>query len=114
MTHPSIVFVLHVILVVYMCIYPLVSIHSHDLLLHAFMLCSIMLHWLFNSDVCALTEIEYGLRKMYDNKSTLRRDTTCFGSVISPVYKVSNIVVYKLTILLTMYTVYKSSVYHVA
>lgn len=115
MIHPSIVFMLHVMLVIYMCIFPTISTNCYDLLLHSFILCSILLHWLCNSDVCALTEIEYRLRSLYDpDDCSLRRDKTCFGSVISPVYKVSNIEIYKLTILLTLFTIYKASVHYVA
>ena len=113
MIHPNIIFMLHTMLVIYMIVYPIVTVNSKDLLVHSFLLCSIMLHWLLNSDVCALTELEFWCRKLTTSGCEVRRNQTFFGSIISPVYKLSNVEVYKATIILMLFTIHKASLYHI-
>lgn len=110
MIHPRFLFALHVVLVIYMITFPfLESKNSTCLWQHALILCFIMLHWLTNLDTCALTEMEYWARRRYDPDSAPKqRDQTFFGSIVSPVYNVQNTDAYKLTILLTLWTVHKA------
>ena len=105
----NIIFVIHLLLVVYMVVYPFTTNDSIFLFFHAAFLGFIILHWLMNSDTCALTEIEFWVRKkLTSNFSNKTRGDTFFGKLISPVYKVSTIEIYKLSILLMFFTIHKA------
>ena len=105
--YSSIVFTIHIVFVIYMIMFPFLSRDRTCLLHHAFILCFIMFHWLVNSDTCALTELEYWLRSV-SKPSTLQKNQTFFGSIISPVYNLENVEMYKATILLTLFTFHRA------
>lgn len=112
MLHPTIIFVIHLFFAVYMTIFPIVSTNCHDLLIHACVLASIIVHWMTNSDTCALTELEYWSRRLTccdGTRPEIQRNQTFFGSIISPVYNITNKDVYSVTCLLLLFTIHKAS-----
>lgn len=107
-TIANIIFAIHLLLFVYMVVFPFTTNDSSQLFFHAVFLGFIMLHWLMNSDTCALTEMEFWVRKSFTSGfSNKTRGDTFFGKLISPVYNLSNIKIYKVTILLTLFTFQK-------
>lgn len=74
-----------------------------DLTLHAVVVPFLMLHWVTNQSICALTEMEKYLRGKTDD------DETFFGQVVGPVYKfrtkgIENIMLWGLLVTLWIVT----------
>lgn len=79
---------------------------EYYLTLHIIIVPFIMLHWVTNQSVCALTEMEKLLRGEKDD------DKTFFGQVVGPIYKFrtqgdENTFLWTLLIALWMITLYK-------
>ena len=79
---------------------------EYFLTLHIVIVPFIMLHWVTNQSVCALTEIEKLVRGEKDD------DKTFFGQVVGPIYKFKtqgdeNTCLWTLLISLWMITLYK-------
>lgn len=108
----NIIFIIHLIFLIYMVVFPFITKDSFQLFFHAILLGFIMLHWLMNSDTCALTEIEFWFRKTFTNGFSDKRGDTFFGKLISPIYNIQVIEIYKLTILLTLFTIHKGAIYY--
>ena len=76
---------MHILFVLFVVLSPFVN-SNYLLLLHAFSMPFLMLHWLVNDDTCVLTIIESNLRKQLYGKEYTEED--CFTcNLIKPVYK---------------------------
>ena len=101
--------IIHILLVLFVVIVPFLN-DNFLLLIHIMIVPFILLHWLMNDNNCSLTLIEKSLRKkLYGSY-----DLTCFTcQLIEPVYDFNKnfdkmtIVLYTLTIILIMISVYK-------
>lgn len=78
--------VLHLAFAAFMVIAPFSS-SKLLLLLHAIVTPFILFHWIMNNDTCFLTLLERYLRGIDDT------ETSFFHSLVSPIYKLPNIVV---------------------
>jgi len=76
----TIIGLLHFLLVLFIVMTPFIG-NEYFLTLHLLIVPFIVLHWLTNQSVCALTEIE----KLLTNKKS--DDETFFGKLVGPVYK---------------------------
>jgi hypothetical protein len=70
----------HFLLVLFILIVPFIG-NEYFLTLHLIIVPFIVLHWITNQSVCALTELE----KLITNKED--DDDTFFGKLVGPVYK---------------------------
>lgn len=70
----------HILLVIFIIFTPFFG-NEYFLTLHVIIIPFIVLHWITNQSVCALTEIE----KIITNKKL--DDETFFGKLVGPVYK---------------------------
>jgi len=92
---------MHVLLIVYVGIVPLVS-RSPDVLgLHVLLLLCLLLHWTMNNDICALTLLEQHFYPGTD------RNDLFFQRLVGPVYNVTHSDVHALTILFLLLSVHK-------
>lgn len=95
---------LHIALILFMCLVPFVS--SDPVLMATHMTASfgMMFHWLLNSDVCFLTEVESYLRG-------IPHKTSFFYHLVSPVYVIPDQklkqLVWVITAILTSISTYK-------
>jgi len=81
----KIITALHVIFVLFVALTPFLN-SNYILLLHAFTVPFLMLHWLVNDDTCILTIIESNLRKQIYQEEYEEED--CFTcKLIKPVYR---------------------------
>jgi hypothetical protein len=71
---------IHVLVVLFICAVPFFG-GDYLLSLHFIIVPFIMLHWITNQSVCALTEIEKLVRGGCESKDTF------FGQVMDPIYK---------------------------
>jgi len=71
---------LHIALLVFLLIVPFTN-NEYLLTLHFIIIPFIVLHWVTNQSVCALTEIEKFLSNKTDDEDTF------FGKLVGPVYK---------------------------
>lgn len=78
----TIIFVLHIIFAMYILLAPLIA-NSYLLLVYIIVVPFIMIHWITDSNVCALTIMERKLRGISDSKN----DETFFGNLIDPIYR---------------------------
>ena len=90
----SIIQLIHVLVRIFIVATPFLG-SEYFLTMHAVIIPFIMLHWITNQTVCALTELE----KMVSNKT---EDETFFGQIFVPIYKNESFVG---TILKPWYTV---------
>jgi len=74
------IYCLHVALLVFLLIVPFTN-NEYLLTIHFIIIPFIVLHWITNQSVCALTEIEKFLSNKTDD------DDTFFGKLVGPVYK---------------------------
>lgn len=77
----SIIYILHLLLLVYVCVGPFIS-DKLLLMLYIMAVPFIQLHWVTNNDTCALTVAECALRGIKPDKSF-------FHKLVSPVYKLN-------------------------
>ena len=104
----QIIGLIHYLLIVFIIGAPFFG-SEYFLTLHIVIIPFIMLHWVTNQSVCALTEIEKLVRGEKDD------DKTFFGQVVGPVYKFKtqgdeNTCLWTLLIALWMITLYKLQV----
>jgi hypothetical protein len=102
---PEIIRTLHWSLVIFILGIPFFG-GEADLTLHMVIVPFLMLHWITNQSVCALTEIEKYLRGKTDD------DETFFGQVVGPVYKfrtkgLENIMLWGVLLTLWMVTIFR-------
>lgn len=80
----NIIFVSHLLFVLYVLLVPIVSVSIHLLLLHVALLTCVIVHWYLNNDVCFLTLIE---QQLYRDKP---KKDLFIQRLVGPVYNVSN------------------------
>jgi hypothetical protein len=96
---------IHYLLIVFIIGAPFLG-SEYYLTMHIVIVPFIMLHWVTNQSVCALTEIEKLVRGEKDD------DKTFFGQVVGPIYKFKtqgdeNTCLWTILIVLWMITLYK-------
>jgi hypothetical protein len=101
----QIIGLIHYLLIVFIIGAPFFG-SEYFLTLHIVIVPFIMLHWVTNQSVCALTEIEKLVRGEKDD------DKTFFGQVVGPIYKFKtqgdeNTCLWTILIVLWMITLYK-------
>lgn len=79
----QIVFIIHLIILIFILYIPIFSNSNYFLFICAVFLPFLELHWLFNNDVCCLTELEKKLRGVDNNDSFINK-------LLSPIYKFPN------------------------
>ena len=72
--------IIHILVVLFIFLVPLFG-SEYMLTLHMVIIPFIMLHWLTNQTVCALTEMEKMVRGVDSDEGTF------FGQVMTPIYK---------------------------
>ena len=72
--------IIHILVILFIFLTPLFE-SEYMLTLHMVLIPFIMLHWLTNQTVCALTEIEKMIRGGVSDESTF------FGQLVTPIYK---------------------------
>jgi hypothetical protein len=102
---PEIIRIIHWSLIVFIVGSPFFA-GEVDLTLHAVVVPFLMLHWITNQSVCALTEMEKYLRGKTND------DETFFGQVVGPVYKFrtkgrENIMLWGLLVTLWLVTLFQ-------
>ena len=104
----NIIWVLHMLLIVWLVYTPLFSTMEPMLVLHLFMVPFIAFHWILHDDTCALTLIEQKLRGLDPMEC---KDKSFFFNLVSPVYKIENETVSKVAwvaaVLLWLITVHR-------
>ncbi len=75
---------LHTILILFIVVIPFIG-KNYLLFLHAITGFTILLHWIFNNNVCSLTIIEYKLREIVSGKP-VNRDSCFMARLIEPIY----------------------------
>jgi len=76
----SLINFIHILLVLFIFLTPFVG-NEYYLTMHLIILPFIVIHWITNQSVCALTEIEKIISGKKDD------DDTFFGKLVGPVYK---------------------------
>lgn len=79
----SIVCVIHIIIIILILYIPIFSNSNYFIFVCAIFLPFLELHWLFNNNVCCLTEIEKKIRGIDDKQSFINK-------IISPIYSFPN------------------------
>lgn len=74
----------HTALILFIVIVPLLMYKEHILSIHLLITGLIMLHWLLNNNVCALTTLEAKLRGVEDTGETF------IGKFVNPVYELTD------------------------
>jgi hypothetical protein len=103
-----IIIISHIIIVLFVILTPFTK-SNYLLFMHSFILPFIMLHWVSNNDICALTALEKHIRKKLSENNT---DLDCFTCrIINPVFnfdkKYENKFNYTVMIVLWIITLYK-------
>lgn len=75
----SVVCVIHIIIIILILYIPIFSNSNYFIFVCSVLLPFIELHWIFNNNVCCLTEIEKKIRGIDDNESFINK-------IISPIY----------------------------
>ena len=96
----SIIYILHVSLILFNIITPFITNDPFILILYCLTLITIIMHWAINNDTCILTKLESYFRGTEDTD-------TFMGRLIKPVYNISSDEVHMITILLFFYGFYK-------
>lgn len=76
-----IIFIIHVLLILFIVITPFTEADVIVMLLHAILVPCILFHWLVNDNTCCLTLIEQALRKNCDKEQLF------FQRLVGPVYQ---------------------------
>ena len=106
----KIITICHLIFIIFVLLTPL-SNSNYLLFMHSIIIPFILLHWLTNNDICALTLMEKTIRKKINKNSTYEDCFTC--RIIDPVFKfdknpdVQNKILYSGIILLWIVSVLK-------
>ena len=79
----SIILIIHIIIIILILYIPIFSNSNYFLFFCALFLPFLELHWLFNNDVCCLTEFEKKIRGVDNNESVINK-------ILSPIYKFPN------------------------
>lgn len=77
----NIIFLIHVVLVLFIVITPFLKVDVLIMLLHTVLVPCILFHWISNDNSCCLTLLEQALRKNCD------KDQLFFQRLVGPVYK---------------------------
>lgn len=102
---------LHTILVLFIIVMPFIG-KNYLLFLHAITGITILIHWIFNNNICSLTLIEYKLREIITGKP-VNRDNCFMARLIEPIYDFKKnhhtrrIFLYTVLITLTFISIYK-------
>lgn len=83
----KIIFICHIIVILFVTITPF-SNSNYFLFMHSIVIPFIMMHWISNNDMCALTLVEKELRKRLNKNSTHDDCFTC--KIIEPIYHFKN------------------------
>lgn len=83
----KIIFICHLILVIFVTLTPFTN-SNYFLFIHSIIIPFIMMHWVTNNDMCALTLAEKEIRKRLNKNSTNSDCFTC--KIIEPVYHFKN------------------------
>lgn len=102
----SVVKVVHGALIVFLTVIPLFFWNEHLLTIAFLMAGLIMLHWLLNNNVCALTTLEAKLRGVEDTGETF------IGQFVNPVYELTNRKIWAATGALFLIAAFKLGKYH--
>ena len=94
---PNLIFTIHLIMITFITTVPFLTLSLNLLQIHILCLTSIIVHWLFNNNICVLTETEYLMRRY--RGENVSRDDTFMGKIISPWFKIQPIDTTKITIL---------------
>ena len=79
----SIILIIHIIIIILILYIFIFSNSNYFLFFCALFLPFLELHWLFNNDVCCLTEFEKKIRGVDNNESVINK-------ILSPIYKFPN------------------------
>lgn len=102
---------LHTILVLFIVVIPFIG-KNYLLFLHVITGISILIHWIFNNNICSLTLIEYKLREIITGKP-VDRDNCFMARLIEPIYDFKKnhhtrrIFLYTVLIILIFLSIYK-------
>jgi hypothetical protein len=87
----GIIKLLHFSVAAFVVLTPFITCNEALLTYHLLIVGLIMLHWLTNNNVCALTEIERRLRGCQDTHETF------IGSIINPIYELNDQMIWIIT-----------------
>ena len=76
--------ILHLLLVIFIVITPFLN-TNYYLLLHVIIVPFILLHWIMNNNICALTVAEYYITEIVTGKPVEKEDSF-FARLVEPVY----------------------------
>ena len=99
----NIIKIIHIIIIIFMIIVPFINI-PYLLILHITFSICLMIHWIMNSNECALSHIEAYYRK-------IPRCNTIMNRFITPLYQISDnqyiYFIWIITIILLIISLYK-------
>ena len=88
--------VMHIGLIIFVCVMPFSGAEtSAPYLLHLVVVAGLLFHWLFHTDVCALTLLESSLRGTTNDKSFIH-------SLVSPIFKIPDVKLRRLVMKITV------------
>lgn len=108
----QLIIVLHILFILFVVIAPFTN-FTFLLLIHAIIVPFMMLHWVTNNNICALTVMEQHLREQIYGKENATKDDCFTCKLIEPVYDFTNdkgsltLYIYLVTIALWCVTIYK-------
>jgi hypothetical protein len=102
------IILIHILLILFIIFAPICNVYS-ILIIHSLIIPSIIIHWIFNNNICALTSVELYLKNgtIFTNK----RDECFTCKIIDPIYTFNtekqNKFIYLIMILLFLISYYK-------
>lgn len=109
----NIIFIIHIFFVLFMIIVPFIN-HNELLFLHAIIVPTLLVHWYFNDNTCALTLLEQKFREISSGVKDVSYVKAGFlTKLINPIYEFPNNnsgysdLTYSLTLFLWSIVLYK-------